>query len=88
MCQALYTLTFCFEWKFLILRLQDCLGINKAIKVFSMVLNMSYHDEDSDSDHTHSYPLLVVCYLPGIVQKTHEVAAIIPDVDEKTGTDR
>lgn len=53
-----------------------------------MVLNTSYHDEDSDSDHTYSYPLMVICYLPGIVQKPHEVAAIIPDVGEKTGTDR
>lgn len=53
-----------------------------------MVLNTSYHDEDSDSDHTYSSPLMVICYLPGIVQKPHEVAAIIPDVGEKTGTDR
>lgn len=61
---------------------------DKVIKVFSMVLNTSYHDEDSDSDHTRSYHLMVICYLPGIVQKTHEVAAITPGVDEKTGTDR
>ena len=62
------------------------MGINKVIKVFSMVLDTSYHDEDSDSDHTHSYPLMVICYLPGTVQKPIEVAAIIPDVGEKTGT--
>ena len=31
---------------------------------------------------------MVICYLPGTVQKPIEVAAIIPDVDEKTGTDR
>lgn len=42
-----------------------------------MVLNTSYHDEDSDSDHTHSYPLMVICYLPGTVQKPIEVAAIL-----------